>query len=291
MATKAAQAARPDPRNAPAAKKAAPKKDGESSSREIANWDEALAARAKAQSKVAKAASGGGNFISFKGGHMAYKGAAVADDALDVIVLDSVIENAFYEGDYDEGNPQSPLCYAFGRDPEEIAPHPDVVEAGTAQADRCADCEHNQWGSAAKGRGKACKNTFRLGMIVADEATSAKAIKEAEVVYAKTPVTSGKNWGNYVRQCDAVNKPPLAFVTEMSVQPAAKQFAVVFVQKEKVSGGEVIKALLAKADEVEKVIDFPYPKFEEKPKPAARGRAPVVKRGAAPAKKAASRKY
>jgi hypothetical protein len=271
-----------------ASKAEAPAKSGKTTA--LVRWDEALAARAKMQSKVAKAASGGGNFVSFKGGHLSFKGGQVADDVLDVVVVDSVMENQLYPDDFDEDRPQAPLCYAFGRDLDEIAPHPDVVAAGNAQAERCKDCEHNQWGSAAKGRGKACKNVFRLGIITAEEAETAKKVKEAEIVFVKTPVTSGKNWGNYVRQLEAQNLPPLAFVTQMEVVPAAKQFQVTFKALDKITDGEVIGALLTKADELEKTIDFPYPPIEEAPAKPAKKQVAVRRAGAtqaAPAKKPA----
>lgn len=269
-----------------AAEEAAPKPAAKAAkgTTALVKWDEALAARAAVQKKVAAAASGGGAFVSFKGGGISYKGSAIEDDALDVVVLDSVMENQLYDGAYDENNPQAPLCYAFGRDLETMAPHPDVVEAGNAQADRCKDCPHNQWGTAEKGRGKACKNVFRLALITAEEAETPEAVAEAELVFAKTPVTSGKNWGNYVRSLEALKLPPLAFVTTMAVVPSkGTQFQVTFKAEQKIEDGDVIGALLTKAEQAEAQIDFPYPKFEDASAaaPQKRQAPPPVRRGGA----------
>lgn len=268
----------------------------------LVKWDEALAARAKIAAKTAEAAQGGGNFLSFKGGTLSFKGAPVPDDTLDVVVISSVMENQLFEGEYDDNKPQSPICYAFGIDEESMAPHPHVVKAGNAQSERCGIagqpgcCPFNEWGSADKGRGKACKNVFRLGMITGEDAESAAAVEKAVVFFAKTPVTSGKAWGNYVRTLEGQALPPLAFVTELAVVPAEKQFALTFSAKEKITDGKVIGALLTKADALDKTIDFPYPDFADQPATAARGRtqaAPprsLVKGGKAVAKPVATKK-
>lgn len=248
----------------------------------VTTWEDALKARALIAKRVAKHASGGGgNFLSFKGGILAYKGNEIDGDEIDVVCLDAVMENQFYEGAYDENQRQSPSCYAFGRDEEDMKPHPDVVAAGTAQYETCADCPNNAWDSAVDERGnpkrgKACKNVFRIAAIMGEDAETPEKIKSAEVFFMKTPVTSGKNWGNYANELAAQDLPPLAFITEVSVVKDRKsQFKVLFKAKERIDN-KLVGAMLEKADIVEKTIDFPYPKFEEEEaKPAAR-------RGAAP---------
>lgn len=271
---------------------AAPAKTAAPKTTAIAKWDEALAARAKIAAKTAESATGGGNFLSFKGGTLSFKGAPVPDDVLDVVVVSAVMENQLYDGDYDDSAPQSPLCYAFGTSEDDIAPHPAVVKAGNAQHEQCKGCPHNEWGSAAKGRGKACKNVFRLGMMTAEDAETAKSVEAASIFFAKMPVTSGKNWGGYVRSLESQNLPPLAFVTELAVVPAEKQFSVTFKAKEKLTDGAVLGALLAKAEELDKTIDFPYPDFSDTPAPARPGKKappPLRKAGAVAARTPAAK--
>jgi hypothetical protein len=259
---------------ATASKKPAAKKPGTA----VAKWDEALAARAQAAKKTEESV-GTGSFLSTKGGILAYMGNPVPGNKLNVIILDAIMENQFYEGDYDPNNPQSPVCYAFGRDEDEIAPH-EKVEA--PQADQCKGCPNNEWGSAEKGRGKACKNIRRLGMITEDMLDGgAEAIEDAETAFMKLPVTSVKAWAGYVNQLAATNKPPLAFVTEISVVPDANsQFKVQFKVIEEIDDGELLGALLHKADVVEELIAFPYQAIEAAP--AKPQRAPA-RRAAAPA--------
>ena len=84
-----------------------------------------------------------------------------------VVILDSILENIHYDGEYDSDNVQGPDCFAFGRSDEEMAPHEAVITAGTQVHDNCVDCPSNEWGSAEKGKGKDCRNTRRIAMILA----------------------------------------------------------------------------------------------------------------------------
>jgi len=240
-------------------------------------WDEKLAARAQ-MAKKAEASVSTGNFISLKGGIMSYMGNAVPGNKLNVIVVDSILENHFFEGKYDPNTPQSPSCYAFGRDEDEMAPH-EKVEA--PQNDICKGCSQNEWGSAETGKGKACKNVRRLAVITEDTLDKGiEGITDADVAYIKLPVTSVKAWAGYVNQLAATNKPPLAFVTEISVVPdASSQFKVQFKAVSEIDDGELIGALLDKADAAEQLIAFPYQAVEAAP--AKPSRTPVRKAASA----------
>lgn len=222
----------------------------------VVKWDVALAARAHA-AKKAEASVSVGDFVSLRGGIMSYGGNPVPGNRLDVIVVDSILENTYFDGAYDPDKPQSPACYAFGRDEDEMAPHEAVAEP---VADSCAGCPNNEWGSADVGRGKACKNVRRLALITADALDDGEeGVTDADVAYLKVPVTSVRAWAGYVNQLAATDKPPLAFVTEISVVPdAGSQFKVVFKAKSPVEDGALIGALLAKADVVAQTIAFPY---------------------------------
>lgn len=283
------------------AKKAAPaaKKTGGA----LVKWDEALAAKAKAAQRVAAAVSGGGgNFLSFKGGRLSYQDHQVKDGMLDVIVISAVAENNWYDGPYNPKVPQSPACYAFGRpdgDDDDMAPHKAVFEAGNNQSDKCKGCEHNEWGSAEKGRGKACKNVVRLAMLVADvmdAADPAEAISKAEVVYAKLPVTSGKNWAGYVNSLGS--KHYLQYVTTLKVVPDedGEYYFIEFEAAQEITG-EAIGALLARSDKEDSAIGFAYPKFDDQqPAKGAKRGGPArkvipVKAAAKPAAKPRAAKY
>lgn len=242
----------------------------------LVKWDEALAARAQIAKKAEESVATG-SFISLKSGIMTYNGNPVTGNKLDVVVIDSIMENKHYSSKYDANNPGSPTCYAFGRTEDTMAPH---EQAELPVSEACAGCPNNEWGSGDEGRGKACKNVRRLAVISADALDDgADGVDEATVAYIELPVTSVKAWAGYVNQLVATaNKPPLAFVTEVSLSPDTKtQFKVSFKAKEAIEDGELIGALLAKADVVEQSIAFPYTPNPAEARPSRRRPAPARK--------------
>jgi hypothetical protein len=276
----------------PAAKKSASKGGA------LVKYDEKLAALAvKAKKSVANI--GGGDWISCKGGKLSFGGNDVPGSAMDIVELSSCFENHLYEGKYDPNNPGSPVCFAFAFDEEDLKPH---EKSSAPQAESCAECEHNQWGSGDGGTGKSCKNVRRLGLIPADALDGGAAgVKEAPIAWFKVPVTSVKGYANYVKQVAALEKPPLAFVTTLSASPDPKtQVKVSFNAKEEIADGELIGALIDRSEAVDSQIMFPYdPPSAQPAKPAGRSRpssrpaAPAVKkppaRGAAAASKPAAK--
>lgn len=245
----------------------------------VANWDDELAKFASAAAATEQTT--GGKFLSIRGGVLSYGGAAVPGNAMNVIVLDHIMENQRYGSDYDSDNPASPVCYAFGRTAEEMAPHADCDEP---QSEACAGCPLNAWGSAEKGRGKGCKNIRRLALITED---GLEDIEGAEIAFLKVPVTSVRNWSGHVQALAAqLKRPPFAVITEISVVPDPKtQFAVKFRVAEQIEDAEVLKALIDRRAAVADQIAFPYAKNAERPAPAAvstRGPAKFAPRAAAP---------
>lgn len=245
-------------------------------------WDEELAKEANAQATAEKGVALG-NFFSFRGGQLSYQGQPIKGNTMDVIILDFVLENQYYsEQEFDPDNPQSPSCYAFGRVEEDMAPH---VESTDKQNEACAGCPQNVFGSAAKGRGKACKNTRRIAVIPADALKN--SIEDAEVGYIRLPVTSCKGWGAYVNKLkDVIKRPTWAVITTVELVPDPNnQIAVLFSLRDKIDN-EHLEALRNRSKEMAKAIEFPYPKNADRPKPA-KGKSAAAR---AAAKKAPARK-
>lgn len=205
----------------------------------VANWQDRLAGYA-AEAVVSEIVSG--SFISSRGGIIQYQGKPVAGNKLDVIIIDAVNENALYEGAYDSDNPTAPVCFSFSRGTEEQIPHPDSTKK---QHDTCKGCPQNEFGSAERGKGKACKNIRRLAMIPADTLT-VEAVQAGEIAFMKLPVTSVANWGTYVNTLKAVHGiPPFAIITTVSAVPDPKsQYKVTFTPGAKIVDGDLIGALI-----------------------------------------------
>lgn len=253
----------------------------------LVKWDAKLAELASRATKTVASVGTGGNMIKTQGGRLNYQGADIPGNKMRVIVLAHVLHNAFYEGAFDADNPTSPICYAFGAEKSDLVPH---EQSPKIQHDQCEGCPQNEWGSANTGRGKACANKARLALI--SESDLQEDIAMAELAFIHVPVTSVKAWAGYVRQLDElVHRPPLAFVTEISLTPDPKnQFNMLFMLAEQIEDGAIIEQLIAKAEVAEKEITFPYPEFEQTaaPKRGAKGRNVVPPRAATKGRAAAA---
>lgn len=225
----------------------------------VANWQEELA---KLAVQTAEAEKPSGNWVSFKNGILSIGGNPMKGNKVEGSIIHSVFENQWYKERYDPNNPTAPHCYALSETDDDLKPHPDSAEP---QSPTCAECPKNQWGSdPGGGKGKACKNVRRLAMIHRSDLEVEK-VSKAEVAVAKLPVTSVKNWSTYAHQIANVLKmPPLAVITEMSVEPDAKtQFQVNFSLVDKVEDNAVLQALLNKRRDVTALIFAPYDKPTE----------------------------
>jgi hypothetical protein len=271
-----------------------------SKSTALVSWDEELAKQAEVAAGM-EANTGGGQFFSLKSGILSWQDAPLPNNQMAVVILDSVLENVFYEGKYDPDAPQGPVCFAFGREEKVMAPHQIVLDAGNQQCGAsglCEGCEMNEWGSADIGRGKACRNTRRLALIPAgvfNQAGKFELIDDVEhfestaMGFMKLPVTSVKGYASFVKQvAGALRRPPFGIVTKVKIVPDPKsQFKVVFEPIMNLPD-ELMAAIMKRHEEAISVIDFPYqPNDEEAPPPPKRGSRGAQK----PATKRAARKY
>jgi len=210
----------------------------------VNKWDEELAKLAvDAQAEETLA----GNFISTRGGRLQYGGAEIPGNKLNAVIINYVKENHYYEDRFDADNPASPVCFAFATEDGEMAPHPDSTKP---QCATCSACPKNQFGSADQGKGKACKNIRRLGLITEDALE--EDVSTAEVAVLKIPVTSVKNWSTYVGQvATTMKRPPFAVVTEISIVPDSKtQFKICFKPVAQITDGDALGALMGRREAV-----------------------------------------
>lgn len=238
-------------------------------------WEEELAKEAEVAAGMEEGTSTG-QFFSMKSGVLSFNGSPMANNQMAVIILDSVLENVYYQGEYDPDTPSGPSCFAFGRDEKTMEPHKIVVEAGSQMAPQCHGCECNEWGSADKGKGKACRNTRRLAMISAGtmDANGKFKLEEEDVIaasalaYMKLPVTSVKGYAAFVKQVSgALRRPPFGIATRVTVMADPKtQFKVTFEPIMSLPD-EVMAAVMARHKEAMAVIEFPYQLQEGAPPP------------------------
>lgn len=268
----------------------------QSASRALATWDEELAKQAQV-AQAMEESTATGSFFSLKSGVLSFNDSPVPGNEMAVVIVDSILENVYYEGAYDSDNITGPTCFAFGRDEKTLAPHAKVIEVKQEMCGAsglCNGCEMNEWGSAEKGRGKACRNTRRLALVSAGSFDNGKfkaykedQIEQAQLAFLKLPVTSVKGYAAFVKQvAGALKRPPHGIFTKIKVVPdAGTQFKVTFEALGNVPD-DLMSVVMARHKEAVASIEQPYSMEppEEKPKRGNKASPPTNRGRAAPAK-------
>lgn len=265
------------PRKATTKRKASP--PAKRGSTAVTDWKKQMEEQANAATDMEKGAALGRAF-SFKGGKMMFDGQPVQGNRAIVVIADAIIEKGFYDGAYDPDNPEPPACYAFGYDPDEIAPNEEDV--ADLQCESCELCELNKFGSADTGKGKACKDVRRLMLIPAGKYTKGDDIElyddpdhfaRAEMATAKIPPTSLNAYASFVRQvAGTMKRPPHGIFAEMICEPDDRTQFKVFFEPIDMVPDDLMPAVMERHEEAKRLIAQPYtyPSEEEK-KPAKRG--------------------
>lgn len=127
-------------------------------------------------------------------------------EELDVVIVDFVARNDFYEGAFDKDNMTAPACFAIGVAPNKLVPSDNSPQK---QADTCAECPMNAFGSA--GAGKACKNGRVLAVLPPD------ADEDTPLWLLKVSPTALKGFDGYVQGiARTFQAPPVAVVTTVT---------------------------------------------------------------------------
>ena len=128
---------------------------------------------------------------------------------LEVVIVDFIATNNFYEGAYDKDNIQPPACFAIGQVISQMVPSDN---SPVKQSDACATCPMNQFGSA--GNGKACKNMRRLAVLPSD------ADADTPLYVLDVSPTGLKSFDGYVKSVAAkFGVLPIGVVTTISMDP------------------------------------------------------------------------
>ncbi len=268
MATKktAAAPAKPSPKS--------------SANRALTVWEQKMADAADKGAKQERDVSGLKG-ISTRGGVLSVDEQPVPGNELDVVILVAVHENQYHDKPFDANNPSIPACYSFGdpdaEDPENgMKPHEESPDPQGDDNGLCANCWANAMGSASVGRGKACKNVRRLGLITADALASPEDVNDTEVRVLKVPVMSVKGWALYVKNTlrEEMRRPCWGVVTTIKVVPDTKsQFRIAFTFKELIDFDDALfDAVEKKINATKPQLIAPYVQMEAAPAPAPRGR-------------------
>lgn len=236
---------------------------------EVVNWEEKLAAEAKAVAALERPSVSG---ISLRGGVMMLNDVQVPGNRLDCVVIGSVFEHAYYSKPFDPNNIVAPDCFALSVNGEGMVPHPDVPDP---IHDNCAACPNFAWGSDPKpnSKGKACKEKRKLALLPASAIKDGEIMK-AEMALMSISTTNVRHWGNYVNTVAVeYGRPPWAMLTEISVTPHPKnQFQINYAARGVVSD-QYLSDLSKRASMALEALLTPYdmtpqPEAPEKQAPA-----------------------
>lgn len=229
-------------------------------STEVQSWEDQLKQEAKDVAQLYRPSVGR---ISLKSGIMSYQGNPIPSNKINVVVLGAAFENQWYEGEYDPNVMRNPACFALSATGADMAPHEVSIKK---QATSCDVCEKAKWGSDRKGgKGKDCKARVRLAVLPAAADMSPTSIGRSEVALLQLPVTSVKNWGNYVNRLSAMlNRPPWAVITEVMVERDLKtQFKVLFQEQTPIADTEILGAVSARVQPIQDLLLAPYDYTQE----------------------------
>ena len=224
----------------------------------LVKWDAELAQFAKeGVDQVASIGSGTG--IKFGRGTITVGGLTIPGGKLECIIIGSCALNAWYGKDYDKDDIQPPDCYAMAAKSgdKEMAPHADAVNP---QAETCATCKKNEFGTAKTGRGKACGNNIRLGVIVAKDAEDGESTASAELATGKLSPTNTKHWAGYVKMLkQEYERPPWGVVTEIaSYDDPDTQIRLEFRMVEVIEDGDILSALKKRYLGIQEILQVPF---------------------------------
>ena len=243
-----------------------------SESKEIVNWEERLAQDAKAVAALERPAV---SAVSLRSGVMSINDQPVPGNRLPCVVVAAVFENVLYTKQFDPNVVWPPDCFAQSLDGKEMHKH--EVCADNEYGPACETCDMFKWGSDTRrpvSKGKACKERRKLAILPATAIADGEIMK-AEMAILSVPVTSVRNWGNFVNSVAAeYGRPFWAMLTEISVHPHVKnQFEVRFAANGVVSDkylGDLSKRVQAGQELLMQPYDLTPPVEQQPPQPAAK---------------------
>lgn len=189
-------------------------------------------------------------------------------EPVDFVILDFVSMNTYYDGVYDPNNVQPPVCFAIGENPDNLIASDRSPEK---QSDTCASCPMNRYESAARGKGKACKNMRVLAVM------KANATEEDAIWLLRVSPTGLKAYDGYVRNlAQRNNLAPVQVVTTIGFDPKEEYPSLRFAPAA-VLEQDRLAFFVSRMEEAAELIrtepDYSTYEQETKPKkPAARRR-------------------
>jgi hypothetical protein len=231
----------------------------------LVNWQSVMEKEA-AIAGAMEASTTNSTFFSLRGGILSLNEAPIPDNRMAVVILDSILENVYYDKPFNPDVVTAPKCFAYGRNEMTMAPHEVITELGQEENETCTGCPQNEWGTANIGRGKACSNRRRLSVIAAGkldgrsfEPYDDEHFATSPMALLKLPVTSVKPYAAFVANLvNVLKRPPFGVFTLVSVVPDPKtQFKVTCEMIDKVPD-RLLPILIKRRADTLTTLEQPY---------------------------------
>ena len=147
---------------------------------------------------------------------------------IQVVVLDFISANRYYANPYNPSVISPPDCFSLGRSLNDMVPDDLSPEK---MNDKCSTCELNQFGSAANGKGKACKNTRELAVLLLDPNDDQAHLDPSAPIYTMSlPPTAIKSFDGFVGYVmRSLGGPPIKAIVSVTAKNAGTYAAISFV--------------------------------------------------------------
>ena len=171
-----------------------------------------------------------------------------------IVAVNPNKSKVFYDSGYEEGSVAKPTCYSN----DGIAP---AADAEDPQANKCAVCPHNQWGSRITdngGKGKACADSMRLAIAPPGQLN--------DPMLLRVPAASLKTLGQYGAQLAKRGVEPQHVVTRIGfdytvAHPALTFKAIRFVEEDEMQ--EIESVLHEESETIENITGVGNPVARE----------------------------
>lgn len=139
-------------------------------------------------------------------------------DFLDIVIVDFVYFNTYYEGAFDPNNIVPPNCFAIHPEPKSMAPS---ANSPDSQCESCTGCWANEFGSS--GKGKACQNRVLMAVLPTD------ATSDTDFAILDISPTAVKGFSSYVAGvARGMQRLPYGVITHVECNPATKHDVALF---------------------------------------------------------------
>lgn len=205
----------------------------------------------------------GGNKIQLKNKQFVLPSGETVDE-LDLVIVDFISLNTFYQGAYDPKNIQPPVCFALGDIPTQMVPSDN---SPLKQNEACGSCPMNAFGSA--GDGKACKNQRRLAVLPPG------GTEDDEMWTLDVSPTGLKSFDGYVRSAASKHAVlPVGLITKVTFDPNVSYGSLRFSEpRPNPDMGDHYNRMNEARDLLAQEPDVSG--YEADPAPRARGKAPA----------------